>query len=55
MFLIVVANLDIRTKGESSVVCRENLIKNLKQSRLAGSIIADDRNVFATLDLKTDI
>ena len=55
MFLVIITDLYLGTEGESTTVCRNNLIQYLQQCSLSSSIVTDDRYVLATVDFKTDI
>ena len=55
VFLIIVSDLYFGSKGKGTGVCLLHLIEDLKERRLSGAIIADDRHVLPSFDLKADI
>jgi len=55
MFLIVVPDVHIRPEHDGSAVRQKQFVDDLKNRRLAGSVIADQRHALPTLNLKREI
>ena len=55
MFLIVVADMHLAAKFHTARIRALQLIDDLEDRRLTGTIIADDRHFLTAVDLKTDI
>ena len=55
MLLVIVSDLNFCSQGKGSGVCRLHLIEDLKERGLSGAVIANDRDMFPSFDLKADI
>ena len=55
MLLIVVADMNLASKLHAACIRALQFIDNLEDGRLSGAIVADDRYLFTSVNLKTDV